>query len=725
MIPLSLHPSRLALGICSAFFLLALVYAASTPPFEAPDEGSHFLYIHNLLQTGELPILEDRDTVFASQSVQRHHPPLYYLIGAALISGTQRDDVDTYLQRNPQAAIGFVSDNNINIYLHPYPAPSGGTANAITLLRLYSIALATGTVWLVYRVGYLASDDARVGLSAALLTASIPTFIHISASINNDNLVTFLFAAGVYGCLRVWKYGLTRGDMFALSLIAGGIALTKTNGLALFAVIYGTLIIGLWLKRWTVRQALITLGATLLSAGIIAGWWYLRNQQLYGDPLALSATLRIWSRGGPAQLISLFELKGVWDSFWFTLAHLSLRGPGWLLDAYLPLLILLAIPGLVLAFLRQPAQRLRYTFLLLVGVLVFAALLTASSRINVSQGRILYPGLVAYAPLIVIGLRQLLRHLSLVALLPLTLIALSIPALYLAPAFPIPAIITDLPPTATRIDATSDELTLLAYDLHEASVTPGDWLHLTLYLRGANPQNPLLFVKALDPLTQDVIGGVDTYPAMMPTDTLQEESIYAVPLRFRVGDVPGLMGMQLALGWRVPDEDNDALYLPMTDASENTINTLLVSGPTFVNPTPLTAAPQYPADVTFGDQIRLNGTTLSDSVVQPGDHLGITLYWQPAATMADDWTLSLGLLDASGALVAQTDGMPAGYPTSAWMPDIAFADTRTLAIPADLPPGQYRLYAAWYRLADNQRLQPVGTDVQGDIYLHPVSIKVE
>jgi hypothetical protein len=44
------------------FTLLAVVYASLTPTFEAPDEGSHFLYIHNLLRDGALPILEDRDT---------------------------------------------------------------------------------------------------------------------------------------------------------------------------------------------------------------------------------------------------------------------------------------------------------------------------------------------------------------------------------------------------------------------------------------------------------------------------------------------------------------------------------------------------------------------------------------------------------------------------------------------------------------------------------------
>jgi len=90
-------PDVIALGLCLYFVILAVFYAANTPPFEAPDEASHFLYIHNLLETGQLPILEDRATMFESQSVQRHHPPLYYLIGALLISWTERDDLPMYL----------------------------------------------------------------------------------------------------------------------------------------------------------------------------------------------------------------------------------------------------------------------------------------------------------------------------------------------------------------------------------------------------------------------------------------------------------------------------------------------------------------------------------------------------------------------------------------------------------------------------------------------------
>ena len=252
--------------------------------------------------------------MFSSQSTQRHHPPLYYLVGAALISGTNRADLAAYLQSNPFASIGVVSDNNANLYLHPVPPPNGDTAMAIWILRLYSILLGTGTVWLVFRCGALVLGDPRGSLVAALLVISIPGFIHISASINNDNLVTLLYTAGIYLCLRMWhRRCISAREAFLSGVLLSAIALTKINGLSLFAVIFGSAIVGAFSKRFAWRQVFRLIVVSLVLVALLAGWWYLRNFQLYGDPLALAATLRIWGRGGVPQVISLFEAKGVWD----------------------------------------------------------------------------------------------------------------------------------------------------------------------------------------------------------------------------------------------------------------------------------------------------------------------------------------------------------------------------------------------------------------------------
>src|SRR5258708_4084871 len=266
-----LTANKIAIGIGLFFVILAICSAWLTPPFEPPDEAAHFLYVHNLLVEGRLPIQESRDAEFKSQSTQRHQPPLYYLIGAALISWTHRTDVADYLHVNPFAAIGIVSPNNQNVFLHPLNYP-GDTGTAIWILRLYSIALATIALSYVYLTGRLAFGN-PVGLLAMLLTASIPGFIFIGASINNDNLVTAVYAAGVYLCVRMWRRcAISRADIVITSLVLAASALSKLTGLTLFGVVYLAVLCGAYRRRYSWIRAIQLIAISAMISILLAGW---------------------------------------------------------------------------------------------------------------------------------------------------------------------------------------------------------------------------------------------------------------------------------------------------------------------------------------------------------------------------------------------------------------------------------------------------------------------
>lgn len=719
----------MALALCLYFVILACFYAAITPPFEAPDEASHFLYTSNLLDTGQLPILETRavmarEPAVESQSVQRHHPPLYYVIGALLISPTKRTDLAEYLQLNPLASIGVVADNNQNVYLHPVPTPSGDTALAVWILRLYSITLATGTVWLVYRCACLVTDDHRIALLALLLVISIPTFVHISASINNDNLVTLLHAAGIYLCLRIWQTRMIRvRDVLLAGVILGAVALTKINGLTLFGIVYGWLIFGALIRRLRWRRVALLIGVSFGMALALAGWWYLRNLQLYGDLLALQATLRIWGRGGPPHLVTPFEAKGIWESFWFILGYFNVRGPDWLYAIYLPIVSLLAVIGLILSFRRLPALRLRLLFMVGIALAAVLTLLLATSRINVSQGRILFPGLAAFAVLFVVGWTTLLgRKWGGLIVTPLTALALVTPLIYIAPAFT-PATIVNAPPAGIEpLNVSGGGLTLIGYQLQTETLPADDWLRFTLYMRGSSADNLRLFVKALYPLNQDVLGGVDEAPGMLPTRSMQPNDIYTVPVRFRldpnkVSQYPLPYQIKLLIGWRKPIGTTAlaSATVPLSQNGAPLVN-LIVAGATVLNTVP-PPAPQFSADVVYGNQIRLSGYSLSAQKLTAGQTLTITLDWQAIGSISEAWTEAIGLLDSAGKPLVTGDGSPAAYPTSGWRGGLGFAETRTLVIPATAAPGDYLLYIGWYRLANGVRLPASGSDVQNNFYV--------
>ena len=76
-------------------------------------------------------------------------------------------------------------------------------------------------------------------------------------------------------------------------------------------------------------------------------------------------------------------------------------------------------------------------------------------------------------------------------------------------------------------------------------------------------------------------------------------------------------------------------------------------------------------------------------------------------------------------MVAQSDGEVVGYPTSAWRPGPDFSDARKLAIPADLPPGQYMLYVGWYDPDNGNRLPVKGDGVNAALNFFEIPVEIK
>ncbi len=124
----------------------------------------------------------------------------------------------------------------------------------------------------------------------------------------------------------------------------------------------------------------------------------------------------------------------------------------------------------------------------------------------------------------------------------------------------------------------------------------------------------------------------------------------------------------------------------------------------------LCTPPEGPGQVfgaAEGDALRFLG---ADITAQTRDALTLALWWAVDAAPAADYTIGAYLLDASGALAAQKDGPLTDYwdgstiPTSALEPGRVTIDRRTIALPPDLPSGEYTLALAVYRPADGARL---------------------
>ncbi|MGQ9625796.1 MAG: hypothetical protein ACUVV0_02710 [Anaerolineae bacterium] len=139
--------------------------------------------------------------------------------------------------------------------------------------------------------------------------------------------------------------------------------------------------------------------------------------------------------------------------------------------------------------------------------------------------------------------------------------------------------------------------------------------------------------------------------------------------------------------------------------------------------------PRYPAQIRAGEEILFLGCDITEKI-SPGEPLKFTLYWKALSPISSDYTAFTHLLDAEGRAVAGKDNRPAGgtRPTTGWLPGEVVADEYEIALPLDMPPGDYRLEIGLYESFTGQRL-PLFTEDGGQLtdnrfLLQPV-IKVE
>ncbi len=114
---------------------------------------------------------------------------------------------------------------------------------------------------------------------------------------------------------------------------------------------------------------------------------------------------------------------------------------------------------------------------------------------------------------------------------------------------------------------------------------------------------------------------------------------------------------------------------------------------------------ETPLRADFGQPalIELHGYELTE---EPGV-LSLTLFWRSAsATIPENYSVFVHLVNEGGEIVAQADGAPAQglRPTIGWRDGEVIVDNYRLALPPDLPSGVYRLYVGLYDPADFSRL---------------------
>ncbi len=152
-------------------------------------------------------------------------------------------------------------------------------------------------------------------------------------------------------------------------------------------------------------------------------------------------------------------------------------------------------------------------------------------------------------------------------------------------------------------------------------------------------------------------------------------------------------------------------YFAVTERKSTDYARAVVFDTTSAPPQPAPAWPEQRTDAVFGGQLHLSGYDIPDGTTRnAGDILPVSLLWETIVRPQENYTIAL-LLVRDEQLVAQRDSFPANHFefTSAWRAGSLHRDNHGVALPPDLPPGDYELWLALYWWQEPSRRLPVTT----------------
>ncbi|MEO6595414.1 MAG: DUF2142 domain-containing protein, partial [Planctomycetota bacterium] len=456
--------------------------------------------------------------------------------------------------------------------------PRAKAAWALIDLRLISVVMGLLSLLCMHALGRACCPERpRIADTAVLLVSCLPMWSFLHGVLNSDDLATLLATATLLALVRLSRSDApTLRSAMAIGLLLGLALLTKltTLFLAPLAAITFAVVGAREVRAGRSRRALQLVGTAFVTATAISGWWFVRNLQLYGDPLAMQVH--------DASFPGIADAY-VWPYFWNMFlpnVFASLLGCfGWFSLPPHPVLYwggaaftLLALIGLARLACERAVPKPQPMWLLLAAcVLVFAGTAHFNLKVPQPQGRLLFPAIGPAAVLLAAGLVRIteMLHISrcsawLRTLPPLTagvvLLAWFMPAFdpALAPApahlaslvgdivevgtrtsitwlEPAPGTTTKAPPTlrwSVANDDAAKHYTLYAYDEHNRVwLASYEWSHGLIVLQGGEAVVPAAAWSLL-PTDRDVFLKLRRVPDWRAGERLGDVPVSA-PLRIR------------------------------------------------------------------------------------------------------------------------------------------------------------------------------------------------
>ena len=417
-----LTANRWVWAIALLHLILALGFAAVTPyrtagrlkfqggaaaqDIGAPDERQHVNYVQRLKDGNGLPVFDPKDPNLY-ETYQSHQPPLFYGLATLWTLGV----------------------------------PDLAAPEAKMRVRSLNAVLGAGAVLGVFFLALWATRREAVALGAAAFAAALPMNVALSGAVSNDPLLILLCTWALAYYVRGAREGWCPWRMLVAGLLTGMALLTKSTAVALLIPALIALRLG-W-PQTEAKDRAKCLAAAFLPILALAGPWWVRNTQLYGDPLALKAFGEAFTGTAQARdFIQAFGAFGYWTGIndlglgvgWWTLR--SLVGAFGYMDVFLPSPVVAAFGLFLLACLFGWSRSLKagddedarkvQTITVLFALLIGALFLRFNAQYFQAQARYLLPALGCIALGVSAGWAALTRRESLWWLPAAALLALDV-----------------------------------------------------------------------------------------------------------------------------------------------------------------------------------------------------------------------------------------------------------------------------------------------------------
>jgi 4-amino-4-deoxy-L-arabinose transferase-like glycosyltransferase len=232
------HQRILLLLISLCYCILTILYAVLTPPWEAPDEPAHYMYVSQLAARWRPPLDSgirqqesfSKDYPYISSNYEWYQPALGYLPDAVVYKALETIAPQSLPMNIPPLNPLFGTDpfKYSNLFSHAdlrlfqvWDRDWG-----LLVIRILSSFWGLVIIYVAYKIGALLDEEnGFLGIVAAGWVAILPQFTFINASIRSDTLTNAIAALVFLAAARMQSNTVDRNRSALLLGILLGLGL--------------------------------------------------------------------------------------------------------------------------------------------------------------------------------------------------------------------------------------------------------------------------------------------------------------------------------------------------------------------------------------------------------------------------------------------------------------------------------------------------------------------